>query len=70
MQREALRLEVLKLVYHHGRDTAEVVGRARELEKYLLEPEPKVSSEAGQVEAEKLKPGRSRKGTGNSTLLE
>jgi hypothetical protein len=37
MDREALRLELLKLTYSHGRPAGEAVGRAKELEDYVLE---------------------------------
>lgn len=38
--RESLRLELVKLTYAHGRNCAEAVGRAKELEDYVLEPGP------------------------------
>lgn len=56
MTRESLRLELLKLTYTHGRDSAEAVGRAKELEKYLFEEE---------VRAEKKKkPGNASQAPG------
>lgn len=41
MDRETLRLELVKLTYAHGRDAAEAVGRAKDLEAYVSEPAPK-----------------------------
>lgn len=41
IDQKALRLELLKLTYAHGRDSAEAVRRAKELEAYCNEsPEP------------------------------
>ena len=37
MTREEFRLECLKLTYTHGRDSAEAVARAKDLEKYIFE---------------------------------
>lgn len=37
MDRALIRLEVIKLTYTHGRDSAEAVYRARELENYIFE---------------------------------
>lgn len=37
MTREEFRLECLKLTYSHGRESAEAVARARDLEKYIFE---------------------------------
>ena len=38
MNREIVRLELLKLTYSHGRSAEEAVVRASELEKYVAEP--------------------------------
>lgn len=52
MERDELRLELLKLTYSHGRDAAEAVRRAKELERYISATNPESS--------EKLKkPGKS-----------
>lgn len=37
METKALRLELLKLAYTHGREAREAVARAEELEKYVLD---------------------------------
>lgn len=39
MTRDELRLELLKLTYVHGREAAEAVRRAKELESYVQELE-------------------------------
>lgn len=36
MQRDQLRLELLRLTYAHGRDFAEAVARAKVLEDYVF----------------------------------
>jgi hypothetical protein len=48
MKKEELRLELVKLTYTHGRDVAEALGRAKELEKYVSE-EIQSPSEAKEV---------------------
>jgi hypothetical protein len=37
MDKDIIRLELVKLTYHHGREVAETVRRAKELEEYVLQ---------------------------------
>lgn len=55
MERDEIRLEVLKLAFRHDRHPAEVVEVAQIFEKYILEPEEKVSA------SEKPKPKKVEK---------
>lgn len=43
MERELVRLELLKLTYTHGRDANDAVERAKVLESYVL-PEDKANN--------------------------
>ncbi len=52
MNREEMRLEILKLTYTHGRETSEAVGRAKALEDYIFE---QTQSEANPKTLEKPK---------------
>lgn len=49
MERQALRLELLKLTYTHAREASEAVARAKVLETYVTE---------GEVVQAKRRPGR------------
>lgn len=53
MDRHQLRLELLRLTYTHGRDSAEAVARAKALEEYVTEAVPAL---AGKLTLKK-KPG-------------
>lgn len=66
MEREDLRLELVKLTYTHGRTTAEAVARAKDLEAYVSEQVPVSDFEVEFGTAEKRNPGRPRKNAGNS----
>ncbi len=59
MDRALVRLEIIKLTYTHGRDAAEAVSRARELENYIFEFQDEKQKEV------KSKPRK----TGNSENL-
>ena len=61
MNRQDLRLELLKLTYAHGFTPKEVIDRAKELETYTLEDE-KMPWES--PPPEKRKPGRPKKAIG------
>lgn len=50
MDREILRLELLKLTYAHSRQAAEAVERAKELEAFVVVPE-NPAQEAGKAGA-------------------
>jgi hypothetical protein len=69
MKRAELRLELIKLTHTLGRTSAEAVGRAKELEEFIL-AEPERGSEAVTESAptEKRGPGRPRK-VGNPNPL-
>jgi hypothetical protein len=57
MTRDELRLELLRLTYSHGRDSAEAVERAKVLESYVTDI--KESTPAPSVVESKKKFGKS-----------
>ena len=46
MTRAELRLELLKLSYTHGRDVAEAVGRAKNMEEFVLQESSELNKES------------------------
>ena len=58
MNRQDLRLELLKTIYDHGFTSEEVIARAKDLEAYVVEDE-KMPWESPLPE--KRKPGRPKK---------
>lgn len=57
MNRDELRLELLKLTYSHGRSAQDAVDRALELESYVCKPE--VQAQFKEPQALEKKNGKS-----------
>jgi hypothetical protein len=56
MDRQELRLEIVKLTYTHGREITEAVARAKALEAYILD-----ESEKKEVFSKHKSPGKLKK---------
>jgi hypothetical protein len=56
MDRQELRLEIVKLTYTHGREITEAVARAKALEAYILDESEKKESSQNQVSGKLKKP--------------
>ena len=69
MLRTEIRLECLKLAHTHGREIAEVVGRASEYEKFVLGEETASEVTETPEPLQKQGPGRPRKKIGNPDIL-
>lgn len=67
MQRDELRLELLKLTYAHGRDAAEAVGRAKTLEEYISQDA--APSDSAKPQSVSKRDEKSSKKSGNPDIL-
>lgn len=68
MERNVVRLEVLKLACSGSRDIQEILGRAKEFESFVMGPEQTMESEKASAK-DKTKAGPAQKKNGNSDIL-
>lgn len=59
MNRDELRLELLKLTYSHGRSARDAIDRALELESYVCKPEAQVEFKEVEKSIPEKKSGKS-----------